>query len=61
VQTNSRPLTSPNALNRLAVIPPVVVDLSNLVHQHLGAKDERDAVLEAIDLILCGIKFDIHP
>src|SRR3954452_1130520 len=45
---------------RLTVIPPVVVDLSNLIHQHLGAKGERDTVLEAIDLVLAGVKLDIH-
>jgi hypothetical protein len=44
----------------LTVIPPVVVDLSNPIHQHLGAKSERDTMLLAIDIVFAGVKLDIH-
>jgi hypothetical protein len=36
----------------LSIIPSLVADLSEPVHQHLSAKGERDTMLELIDLVL---------
>jgi hypothetical protein len=55
------PIYQPECIEPLlSLIPPLVADPSEPVHQHLGAKGERDTMLKPIDLVLFAIKLEIH-